>query len=151
MSTCNFSQPNLSRIYSIGDGCQDQEELIMEYENALSSIQTIPGFYELDKWSRGNRDYKIVGCFSFQYYDREDKNWEEVNINVTYENGYYQGGMFDIEDNPLNYIKAGKTLQRKIGAKIRHLERVLEKVTTPMVRAALFSNGEAIYRLASSK
>lgn len=148
MSTCNFGQPNLSKIYSIGLEAEEQYQFDDEYDNVIAALENIPGFQSYKSY---RNNYSIIGCFTFNYYDREAREWDQIDLNVTVENGYYNGAMFDIEENPLDdIVNPSKTLQRQVAAKISRLEKTLARVTLPIIRVATFSNGEAWYERASN-
>lgn len=148
MSTCNFGHPNLSKIYSIGLEAEEQWQFDDEYQNVIAALENMPGF---ESYESRRRDYTIIGRFTFKHYDRDYREWQELELNVTVENGYYNGAMFDMEENPLDDIEnPSKKLQRQVAAKIRRLEKTLARVTLPIIRVATFSNGEAWYERASN-
>lgn len=148
MSTCNFSQPTLSKIYSIGARYEefDYDEVIADIQFTLSHI---PGYTE-DNSEPGHichRDTSVLGYFSWEV--KIDEDWEVYKLYITCEGGYFCGIKIDIEhDEYLQLEYLTKTAMNRILAKIRRIESVLAKITTPIRRIAVFSNGEAIYQLA---
>jgi len=148
MSTCNFSQPTLSKIYSIG---AQYEEFDWDYElaNIQGALSCIPGFHEdmsEPDWFVP-RDTNILGYFMWEV--RVDKDWEVYKLYITAESGYYCGVKIDVMyDGYTDLSWLNKTAMRRIVQKVNHIERVLSKLTTPIKRVALFSNGEAVYQLA---
>lgn len=112
------------------------------------------------------------------YYDKDEELNFTVGLTVYLVYGYYQGGNADVEeyyeycdgkesadyfglDDILEIAEwAGVELSEDEAAELSRqidqmtgdlwdvLEAEIEKVTTPMVRVAVFSNGEAIYELA---
>ena len=146
MSTCNFSQPNLSKIYA----CECEEEWDWEdnIENVIYELGKIKGFhmYKEDKWL--DNDTKIIGAFDFEFYDHYYKGWDTISIYVTVESGYYSGMKFDVDFNDLMEIEQTRALEKKIRQKCNAIEKALKTVTTPLVRVAVFSNGDAIYEKA---
>lgn len=151
MSTANFSQPTLSRIYAIGMEIDEQEEFDMELENVKEELREIKGYKEIDE-SRG--DSLAMGAFYFNYFNREEKYWDLITIYVTIENGYYHGAMIDVDLSELEEISANlfpAILKKQVEIKLRQLEKVLAKNTLPLVRVATFSNGEAVYEKADNK
>ena len=80
---------------------------------------------------------------------RVDKDWEVYKLYITAESGYYCGVKIDVMyDGYTDLSWLNKTAMRRIVQKVNHIERVLSKLTTPIKRVALFSNGEAVYQLA---
>ena len=147
MSTPNFRQPNLSKIYAIEiENDWDYDDSI---ENALCELNKIKGFYETDNWIDNNR--KAIGAFDFDYYDWDYKQWDTISIHITIESGYYEGAMIDVAFDDLDNIEQTKKLEKQIDQKCNIIEKTLKKITTPIVRVALFSNGEAIYERATNE
>jgi hypothetical protein len=56
--------------------------------------------------------------------------------------------MLDVAFDDLDNIEQTKKLEKQIEQKCNIIEKTLKKITTPIVRVALFSNGEAIYERA---
>lgn len=149
MATANFSQPNLSAVYA----CEVQDDWSWDdnIENVTSELKQIDGFYTEDQWL--DRNIKAIGAIYIDVYNWEYREWEEKPIYITVESGYYSGMMFDVDYSNIydSYeIRETKSLENKIGKVCRAVEKVLEQYTTPLLKVAQFSNGEAIYAPANS-
>lgn len=149
MSTANFSTPTLSKVYAyeINNDC-DYKDII---ENILSELDTIKDFYLEDKWL--DRDTKVIGAISIPVYNWEYQEWDELPLYITVENGYYSGVMFDVDASEFNQsdeYKETQSLENRIKKASRQVEKVLKQYTTPLLKVAQFSNGEAIYAPADS-
>ena len=148
MSTCNFYQPTLSKIYSIGAQYEefDCDEVIADIQIELSKITGYTEDTSEPDWFV-SRDTNVLGYFMWEVCI--DGDWDPYKLYITCENGYFCGIKIDaMYDGYIDLTYLNTTALRKIQAKVRRIERVLEKITTPIRRVALFSNGEAIYQLA---
>lgn len=146
MSTANFSYPNTKHHYTIGVN-EDLED--WEYEDIIDNVKEklkAIGGVEEDTWI--GRDKHCIIKFTFEYYDRDNKYWDTVHLYVTVESGYYAGAMFDIDNEDLEGLEICATTENKIDKTWNRIEAILKANTTPLVRIATFSNGEAIYELA---
>lgn len=144
MSTCNFSQPTLSKIYSIGARYEDQDEFDDQYQNVIDSIIFIDGIEECDKWL--GRNTHAIARYSINVFDKDDGQWVDAYIYITYQDGYYFGGQFDADISEFDSYTINKTTQKKIDAVLKKIEKVLKQTTKPCIRTAVFSNGEGIYK-----
>lgn len=147
MSTCNFSQPTLSKIYSIGARYEDQDEFDDQYQNVIDSIYMIDNIEDCDKWIGYRSDTHAIARYAINVYDKDYKQWDHAYIYVTYQNGYYSGGQFDMDLSEFDMqYPVNKTTQKKIDAVLKKIEKVLKQTTKPCIRTAVFSNGEGIYK-----
>jgi len=155
MSTANFSRPELSRVYSIGMEIQEQDECIAQvlFDDELSSVKEALLKLDFIQPDEGylDRYTSKIGRIDLQIFNHDYKEWENTEIFITLENGYYEGAMIDINKDELEGYKLTQTMKNKIVSYIKRIEKVLEKHTLPLVRVATFSNGEAIYERASNK
>lgn len=146
MSTCNFSQPTLSKIYSIGVHTEDQDDFDYQYQNVIDSIRMIDGVDECDSWIGWRRDTHAIARYNMEVYNHEYRQYDCVSIYVTYRDGYFEGGQFDVDLNELDDCTINKTTQKKIDSVLKKIEKVLKQTTRPCIRTAVFSNGEGIYQ-----
>lgn len=146
MSTCNFAQPTLSKIYSIGARYEDQNEFDDQYQNVIDSIRLIGSIDDCDKWIGYRSDKHAIAQEGIYVYDKEYKQWDYVYVYVTYQDGYYSGGQFDADISEFDSYTINKTTQKKIDAVLKKIEKVLKQTTKPCIRTAVFSNGEGIYK-----
>lgn len=146
MSTPNFRQPNLSKIYfqKFEEDWQ-YDDFIDELEEELKKIKEYSSNKNYGKWLG---DKKVIGTIEVYYYDHNYNQWTTGYIYITIEDGYYQGCMIDVDLDDFKGVDIGKTVQKKIDRYCLRVEKILAKITTPIVRVATFSNGEAIYKLA---
>lgn len=149
MSTANFSTPTLSKVYASQVNTDwDYEDNIM---NVLCELESLKDFYKVDKWI--DNTTKAIGAISIDVYNWEYKQWDELPLYITVESGYYGGMMFDVDNSEFNQsyeYKETQSLENRIERASRQVERVLEQNTTPLLKVAQFSNGEAIYAYANS-
>lgn len=146
MSTCNFSQPTLSKIYSIGARYEDQDEFNDQYQNVIDSIRMIDGVDVCDFWIGWRRNKHAIARYNMEVYNHEYKQYDYLSVYITYENGYYSGGQFDVDLNEFDSYTINKTTQKKIDSVLKKIEKVLKQTTKPCIRTAVFSNGEGIYK-----
>ena len=154
MSAPNFGQPTLSRCYTVGmeyegdDDILDEDawEILFDEDMAYIKEQllTVKDVFSMQD-GRVARDKQVIGGISFDYYNREYREWEEVYCYITVESGYYQGAMIDVDLEDIKELELTETFKKKVRRKLREIEKVLTKCTLPLVKTAQFSNGEAIY------
>lgn len=150
MSTCNFSQPKeLDRIYAIalnesGEPA-DEFQYEDEKENIQCELEAIKG-YNLDESKWLDRETHTLGYFYIPVYNKEEKTWEEPAIYVTIEAGYFEGAKIDMDCSELDIYEINKTTQAKIDAIKNKVQKILRAYTLNLVRVAVFSNGEGIYK-----
>jgi glycosyltransferase involved in cell wall biosynthesis len=92
------------------------------------------------------RHTRELGHWTFDYFDKSYKQWDSFRIKFVVESGYYQGAKFDLDFSDRQGIS--KTMEKKVDALVRKVERILAKVTTPLAVYARFSNGETWYQKA---
>lgn len=146
MSTPNYRQPTLSKIYSFE--IEDFDDFDMKIANIKDCLQEKIKKYERADGRKWLRDKKIMGEITLDFFDKNYNEWDVRTIYVTVEDGYYSGCMIDADLSEFEGEEIGKTLQKKIDNYCKRIEKILEKLTTPLVRDCLFSNGEANYKLA---
>jgi hypothetical protein len=150
MSTPNFRQPELSKIYTLQYDENDEFSYEDEKNNIIDNLLKIRGFRannpQESEWIGNNRF--ILGSFHFEVFDQINKAWEYIKIPITIESGYYGGAMIDASLKEADDYEISATNQLKIDKKIKQVENILEKICYPIVRIAVFSNGEAIYERA---
>lgn len=145
MSTCNFAQPTLSKIYSIGVHTTDQDDFDDQYQNVIDSLRMIDNIETCDKWIVC-RDTHAVARYGIELYNKDYEQWDYAYIYVIYRDGYYEGGQFDVDLSDFDEFTINKTTQKKIDSVLKKIEKVLKQTTRPCIRTAVFSNGEGIYQ-----
>ena len=164
MSTNNFKFENILVVlpsfnydYKKPCKCHDDEdceyaELDSDFDhfayneyvkNVQSQLEKI-GFESCDGLDF-NRNYGGRIIASWSIYDKNDNRKE---IEVVIRSGYYDGANIDYTITEPDYVFADtKTIQKKIDSKIQHLEKILRKNGTELLKVAQFSNGEAVYKI----
>ncbi len=94
---------------------------------------------------------RIIAGVSFDYFDKEEQQWDEVCLQIIVESGYHEGAMIDINIDDIEELELTQTLKNKIASRINHIEKVLTKCTLPLIKTAQFSNGEAMYEKVSKR
>ncbi len=132
MSTCNFSQPTLSRIYA--SELEDEwawDDLI---ENACGLLEEkVKNFIDRkkagynEKWL--DRNKKVIGDIDLEVYNKDYREWETKSIYVTIESGYYSGAKIDVSLHEFEELpEINKTLAKKIDSICFQIEKVLTTI-----------------------
>jgi hypothetical protein len=90
------------------------------------------------------RDERTVGKWTFEYYDRDYKNWNSFCVYLVSIAGYYEGVMYDINTDEVP-DNIPKRCQKEMDKEIRKLEKILKERTMIIRRVAVLNNGEGIY------
>lgn len=153
MSTANFSRSNLDHIYAIGMEGNEEDYYDGEINDCIDSIVEIMDkqFTNFSKQAKGtwtNRYTRELGHWTFDYFDKSVKQWYSFVILFVVESGYYRGARFDLDFHDRLGIDLSRTMEKKIDALTKRVNKILAKVTTPLDVFAVFSNGEAWYQKA---
>ena len=113
MSTCNFRLPNTRLHYVIGVG-EDRDMEDWEYDDAIENMRAElrkVGFDDWDAWE--GIDEHLISRYYLRFYDHENREWDGVNLYVSITGGYYEGAMFDINIDELEWVELSKPAQRE--------------------------------------
>ena len=146
MSTPNYKNVNASKVFATE--LEDSTELDDLIKNIQNEIGEAVDINDHDRSYPGNiisEIRKSVGKWGIIFY-------------IIIRSGYYSGVNLDWDCKVLDDIKdmdfdfndkdLPKTVQNKIESLKVKAEKVFTKFTTPLIRVATFSNGEAVYRKA---
>ena len=150
MSTPNFYKKNARHYY-----VADLEEYY-EYDDLMGNIATdkrLKKYNEVDEWEGESKIFyrKDIdkGCYSLHikliirsgYYSGATLDWEVDADSEKVREGYEREEDVDIDSETLpQYIR--NFLNREIDK----IEKVYADYTTPVIKVAQFSNGEAVYK-----
>jgi len=158
MSTCNFSNNNASRIYAVEDieGAEDwqaedlKDNLYCELSKDKYSIDPRKCYDDL----RSYPQTEVITLY-------RQKCWQagyEATVYCTaiIRAGYYAGCNLDFEFEEDTSYNLSDLEEKRVNAFIekakielaKKMEKVFKKYSTPLVKVATFSNGEAIYQKA---
>ena len=148
MSTPNFCKKNAKNYYAV------EIETDFDYDDLVYNLQAI--FKDkTEKWDNNNRSYegKIVSRIN-----KTIGKWD-LCFDIIIRNGYYSGVNLDwdltITDktdyteyyfNDYDYKDLPRYIHDKIDKQIDKIEKVFSDLSTPLICAGIFSNGEAIYQ-----
>jgi len=153
MSTANFSRSNLSKVYAIGMERDEEDYYEEEIDDSIDYVvglmdEQFTNFIKERENTWLGRHTRELGHWSFDYFDKSYKEWDSFRIKFVVESGYYQGAKFDLDFSDRQGIDLSKTMEKRIDALVRKVEKILDKVTTPLAVYARFSNGETWYKKA---
>ena len=147
MSTPNFSKTNAKLFYAIED---DQCDWIVDnVQEAFSTGEAV------DKWDSYNRSYEghIVSQIN------KTAGHYNICFDIIIRNGYYSGANLDwnymiTDENTGDQFECGefepgdlpKYVLEKADNIINKIEKIFARISTPLICAGIFSNGEAIYQ-----
>lgn len=129
------------------------EEAIQEEINMYEQMDCEEMFNDgcgLNYWltERGYTVVKEKGNYSAKVYNKTDKLVAELTL----ESGYYAGVQVIVETDPDNlldgYYDTQAELLEQYTPHHKRLLKLIGKYTTPLLKVAQFSNGEAIYKAA---
>lgn len=152
MGASNFGRTNLPSgiVYAFAMGWDDEEHNAFnnEYDDTIECVceKLWLNYYAKDKWLDKSR--KIIGYVNVTLYNKDSKQWEDGNISVLVEHGYYEGARLDIsvEDLINNFPPLNKSQKKLILREILRIEKVFKEATNVQYRKVWsFSNGEGVY------
>jgi len=120
-----------------------------QYEDEKANIQCeleAIKEYIVDESKWLDRETHTLGYFNIDLYDREYKTWEAPRAYVTIESGYYEGAKIDMDFSEFEGYTINKTVQAKLDAIKDKVQKILRENTLNLIRVAVFSNGEGVYK-----